>query len=305
MRRRGSSLLILAFALPTALSTRNAAAQTAPPPAAAPAQPAAPPPSNAPVAPAAPAPTAPAPADTAAPAAPADPAAMPAPVETTVPAPVETAPAAAAPPATVVATPSPTPLPEAPLPRIGVTLGIISLPRPISIEASFRVLDHLGVAAQYSMLPDLQTPGGEAKLQLRAFQGVARYFPFGGSFFIGGGLGYQTFKASLTSEVMGSSLTTTADLSGMFVSPQLGWLLVWHSGFALGITIGAQVPIPKDPVATTMYNGQKVGDMPSAGVPQEVVDRAKSNQDTVETVGKFINKYPFPNIDLLRLGFFF
>jgi hypothetical protein len=230
---------------------------------------------------------------------------MPAPVETTVPAPVETKPAPAPAPATVVAAPSPPPPAAAPLPRFGLTLGIITLPRPIEVEATWRAFDALAVSAQYSMLPDLTAPGGSAKLQLRAFQGVARWFPFGGSFFVGSGLGYQTFKASLSKTVQNGMLTTEADLSGVFISPQLGWLFVWRSGFALGITLGAQVPLPKDPVATSTYNGQKVPDQPGAGFSQEVVDQSNDNKDTVTTLGKLANKYPIPNIQLLRLGFFF
>jgi hypothetical protein len=230
---------------------------------------------------------------------------MPPPVETTVPAPVETKPALAAPPATVVAAPPPPPPAEAPLPRIGVTLGIISLPRPIEIEATYRALDALSVSGQYSMLPDLEAPGGSAKLRLRAFQGIARWFPFKGSFFLGSGIGYQTFNASLSKTVENGTLTTTLDMSGLFVSPQLGWLFVWRSGFALGLTLGAQVPLPKDPVATSTYNGQNVPDQPGAGFSQEVVDQSRDNKDTVTTLGKLANKYPIPNIELLRIGFFF
>jgi hypothetical protein len=231
---------------------------------------------------------------------------MPTPVGAMVPMPVETTPPPAPPQAaaTVVASPAPPPAPKD-LPRVGLTLGIISLPRPIEVEGTFRVLDTLSVSAQFSMLPDLTAPGGSAKLQLRAFQGIARWFPFSGSFFIGSGIGYQTFRASLTNTDQGNTLVTTADLSGVFVSPQLGWLFVWQSGFALGLTFGAQIPLPKDPVATTTYNGQPVPSMAGPGFPREVVDKSNDMKDTVQTLGKLANKYPIPNIQLLRLGFFF
>jgi hypothetical protein len=209
----------------------------------------------------------------------------------------------------VIATSSAPPL-TAPRPKqLGLTLGIISLPRPIELEAHFRVLPSLGLSAQYSMLPDLTVPGGSASLRLRAFQGVARWFPFKGSFFVGAGLGYQTFRASLTNTIQSNgqsgTLTTTADLSGMFVSPQIGWLFVWNSGFTLGISIGAQIPLPKDPVATTEYNGETVPDQANASFPQQIVDKSNDMKDTIRTLGKLANKYPMPNIDLLRLGFFF
>jgi len=234
-------------------------------------------------------------------------AAMPAPVETTVPAPVETklmesppAPAEA-----VVYTSSAPPSPPPPAHRFGVTLGIISLPRPLELEATYRLAPALAVSAQYSMLPDLTAPGGSATLQLRAYQGIVRWFPFSGAFFIGSGIGYQTFRASLSKTVDNGTLTTALDLSGVFVSPQLGWLFVMQSGFTLGLSLGVQVPLPKDPVATSTYNGQTVPPQGGAGFSQDVVDEASKNRDTVQTLGKLANKYPIPNIELLRIGVFF
>lgn len=279
MRRNHSSpVIFVAFLLP-ALASGKAAAQVAPAPG---------PPDTSP----APAPAAPA---------------MPEPVETTVPAPVTMPEAGPVPaePGAVVATSSPPSPASASQQRFGLTLGIVSLPRPIEIEGTFRVLPALAVSVQYSMLPDLTVPGGSASLRLRAFQGVARWFPFKGSFFIGSGIGFQTFRASLSSTVDDSTLTTTVDLSGMFVSPQLGWLFVWRSGFALGLTFGAQIPFPKEPVATSTYNGQPVPAEAGAGFSQDIVDKANKNKDTVRTLGRLANKYPMPNIELLRVGFFF
>jgi hypothetical protein len=317
MHRHHWSVLILVAVLAT-LASGRVAAQTAPPAAAPPSPPVSPTsppaaPTPPPAAQPAPAPSAPsdptAPASPAAPSAAPDGAAMPAPgmpvpAETTIPAPVETKPVE------VPTLESPTPVVAASgappsRRRVGFTLGIVSLPRPIELEATFRALPTLAVSAQYSMLPDLTAPGGSASLRLRAYQGVARWFPFSGSFFVGSGLGFQTFRASLTKTVDNGTLVTTVDLSGVFVSPQLGWLFVWRSGFALGLNVGVQIPLPKDPVATSTYEGQPVPSQPGAGFSQEVVNKSNSSKDTVQTLGKLANKYPIPNIDLLRLGFFF
>lgn len=295
MRAPRSSVLLLALALPPFASGR-AAAQTTPP-AVTPAPPAVAPAPPPPVVEPAPAPAAP---ETKVEAAP--PPAFPAPVEA---APVVETPPASPPPASVVAAPSPPPVATPERPRLGVTLGLISLPRPIEIEATYRMFDALAVSAQYSMLPDLTAPGGSASLRLRAFQGIARWFPFKGSFFLGSGVGYQTFQASLSKTVEGGTLTTTADLSGVFVSPQLGWLFVWQSGFALGLQLGVQIPLPKDPVVPSTYNGQPVPSQPGPGFSQEVVDQSADAKDQVTTLGKLANKYPIPNIQLLRIGFFF
>jgi hypothetical protein len=208
------------------------------------------------------------------------------------------------PPPEAVATTRPTPAPG-PRPAFGVTLGLLTLPRPIQVEATYRGLDWLALSAQLSMLPDLTVPGADASLQLRAYQGIARWFPFKGSFFLGSGLGYQTFKASLGKTVDNGKLIVTADMSGLFVSPQLGWLWVWQSGFALGLSLGVQIPLPKEPGVPATYNGQPVPAQPTAAVSQEVIDEANDAKETVRTLARLVNKYPIPNIDLLRIGFFF
>ncbi len=154
-------------------------------------------------------------------------------------------------------------------------------------------------------LPELTAPGGVAKLDLKAIEGIVRWFPGQGVFFLGCGFGYQNLKASLTEPVDYSELTITADMSGFFVSPQLGVLWISQSGFALSFSVGAQIPIPRDPVVSATYGGQPIPSQPSSTIPQDVIDQAQSSEDTVRSLARFIVKYPFPNIDLLRIGFFF
>jgi hypothetical protein len=220
-------------------------------------------------------------------------------------------PAAVAAPAPVVATPEPVvvavsaPAPSSPGVRVGLVLGLVSLPRPAEAELVVKLGTAFSVGAEFSMLPELTIPGGVAKLRLMAGQLNGRWFPFGGAFFLGAGFGYQAFKASLTKIKDNGSLVVTADMSGLFVAPQIGWLWVWRSGLALGLGLGLQIPIPKDPVVSSTYDGQPVPDQAGPGFPQDVVDSAHSQEDTVRTLAKFVVKYPVPTIDLLRLGFFF
>jgi hypothetical protein len=191
--------------------------------------------------------------------------------------------------------------------RVGVLLGLLSLPRPVEAELSIKVGRYLAFGAQYSLLPDLTPPGFDADLKLNAAQGIVRFFPFGGGFYLGGGFGYQQFRASLgsTNPSSGDRLEVSCDMSGPFVTPQLGWLWVWKSGFAFGINLGAQIPLPKDPIVVATYNGVPVPDQPSGAVPQEVIDDANGMKDSVRTIAKFVAKYPVPTIDLLKIGLFF
>ncbi len=293
------------FAAPpaTASPAISQAPVVAPPPPA-PAPPVAAP---APVPPAPP-PSAPAPA-VVPPAAPEPPpASPPTPVEPIVPAPVTEA----LPPTFEPAPDHTSPGAQAPVPatsedalRVGVILGVVSLPRPVEVEVAFKVGRWFGFGVEGSFLPQLSVPAADAKLDLKAIQGVFRWYPFGGVFFLGAGLGYQNFQASFGETVDNGHLNISADMSGAFFIPQVGWMFISDSGLSFGINLGLQIPIPKEPVVTATYNGQPVPAQATSSVPQDVVDQAQTNVDNVRSVAKFIVRYPFPEIDFLRLGLFF
>lgn len=297
---------------------------TSPPPAAPPpAPPPAPitlPTAPTPSPPAAPSPPLPPPPVTAP--APSSPAPAPGPAPQAVPPPVETPPWIATP----IPPPAPevTPIPSAsepPLPapsnepppastnadtlRPGFLVGVLAFPRPLEGEVMVKLGTSLALGLKGGYLPELSTPGGSAKLDLKAIEGIVRWFPGHGVFFLGAGFGYQNLQASLSEPVGYSQLTITADMSGFFVSPQLGVLWVSQSGFALSFSVGAQIPIPRDPVVSATYDGQPVPTQPTSTIPQAVIDQANSDENNVRSLARFIVKYPFPNIDLLRIGFFF
>ena len=134
---------------------------------------------------------------------------------------------------------------------------------------------------------------------------MLRWFPFEGIFYLGGRIGYQSFTASIGQTVDNAELTTTADMSSFFLAPEIGVLWVSSSGVSLGFGIGVQIPIPKDPVVTSTYNGQPVPPQATSSVPQDVIDQAQSSASTVHSLASFIVKYPLPTLDLLRIGVFF
>jgi len=189
--------------------------------------------------------------------------------------------------------------------RLGLLVGVLTFPRPIEAEVMLKLGTSLALGLKGGYLPELTAPGGVASLDLKAIEGTLRWFPGDGVFFLGAGFGYQNLLASLSEPAGYGVLTLTADMSGFFVSPHLGVLWISQSGFALSFSLGLQIPIPKDPVVTATYNGQPVPSQPTSTVPQSVIDQAHSDGDNVRSVARFIVKYPFPNIDLLRIGFFF
>jgi hypothetical protein len=183
-----------------------------------------------------------------------------------------------------------------------ILLGIISLPRPIEVEALVNVRRTLALGVQYSMLPTLSLPDNQASLELDAAQATFRWFPFHGVFYLGSGFGYQRLRASLGQTADGGNLQVVADMSTFFLSPQIGWLWITHSGFSIGINVGVQIPFPREPSVDVTYNGQP---LPSQGAPPGVASSASDDKKKVEDVARIIMRYPIPNLDLLKIGFAF
>ena len=181
----------------------------------------------------------------------------------------------------------------------------MTFPRPVEAELTVKLGASFALGVKGSYLPELSVPGINFKVDLKALEGVVRWFPGDGVFFLGAGLGYQNFKASFDEIADGNDLTIAADMSGYFVQPQLGVLWIWRSGFAMSLSFGLQIPIPKDPVVSATYLGQPVPAQATSAVPQDVVDQAQSTKDDVQSLARLIVKYPFPTLNLLRIGFFF
>jgi hypothetical protein len=189
--------------------------------------------------------------------------------------------------------------------RVGFLIGIVTFPRPVEGELTVKLNSSFALGLKGSYLPEFSVPGINFKLDLKALEGIVRWFPGDGVFFLGAGFGYQSFKASFAEIADGNELTIAADMSGFFLQPQLGVLWISQSGFAISFSLGLQIPIPQDPVVTAVYGGQMVPAQATGTIPQDVVDQAQSSKDDVQSIARIIVKYPFPTLDLLRIGFFF
>jgi len=199
----------------------------------------------------------------------------------------------------------PPPSPSTEGARVGFLIGVVTFPRPVEGELTVKLGSAFALGLKGSYLPQLSVPGIDGKIDLKAIEGIVRWFPGDGTFFLGAGLGYQNFQASFGELVDGNELTIAADMSGYFFQPQLGVLWISQSGFAMSLSFGLQIPIPKDPVVSATYLGQPVPAQPTGTVPQDVVNQAQDTKDNVQSLARLIVKYPFPTLDLLRIGFFF
>lgn len=181
--------------------------------------------------------------------------------------------------------------------RFGPLLGIISLPRPVNIELFAKPNDWFGIGAGFSMVPELTIRGISGKMT--AFNAVGRVFPFAGSFYVGAAAGLQNLTIQGSDNIEGQDLTAKAEHAAFFITPQVGWLWTWDSGFTVGINLGVQVALTSTPEV-------KVRDASGAVVdPADIGPDAVDLNDKVHDAAKIFGKYPLPAIDLLKLGFLF
>ena len=149
-------------------------------------------------------------------------------------------------PASASTTPPPPTEDAHPTLRVGLLLGVVSVPRPVNVELQAKLWDWVGLGVSYTYLPSFIS---DLLLKLYNINDVSvtssswevglRVYPFHGSFFLGANLGVGNVNATTT----GSQQAATADVTAPFVAPRLGGLWIWNSGFALGTDAGVQIPI--------------------------------------------------------------
>jgi len=141
--------------------------------------------------------------------------------------------------------------------RVGVNLGIISIPRFVNIQGYARVHPYLGIGGGWSTTPkfasDLILKWANATSntttstlnEFSAWEAFLRVYPLRGVFYLGVGFGQQVVDGQVTQLVVGSPFgpTGTARVQSWVITPRLGWQWVWSSGFALGFEAGVQVTL--------------------------------------------------------------
>lgn len=147
--------------------------------------------------------------------------------------------------------------------QIGVTLGVISIPRPVNVQLMVKGWDLIGIGVSYSYLPAfiadaiLSIAGvHNASAHSSAWEVDLRLFILRGAFFLGSSLGTQSLTATATS----NGVTAQGDLTTLYLTPRLGWLWIWDSGFLLGTDFGVQIPISNTLTIDPIANNKDVRD---------------------------------------------
>lgn len=122
----------------------------------------------------------------------------------------------------------------------------------------------------------------------------ARYHPWSSAFYIGLGAGNHTVKADKTENVQGTMVRAEAEVKASYVTPQIGWIAMWDSGFTLGFQLGALIP--------SSTNTSFTSNAPTA--LQTTTDYLNLKKDVEDNGDKF-GKMTVPYVSLLRVGWMF
>lgn len=138
--------------------------------------------------------------------------------------------------------------------RVGVNLGIISIPRLINVEGYARLHPYVGVSGGWSTFPKFasdmilswagaKSDTTDASLnRFDAWEVALRIYPLRGVFFLGVGAGQQVIDAAVAQKQPGIPIGIggSARVESWVITPRLGWQWVWSSGFAMGVDLGVQ-----------------------------------------------------------------
>ena len=198
--------------------------------------------------------------------------------------------------------------------RIGALVGG-GLPEILSLGGQIKLTRYFGAGINIGLIPTVKISYyGDAKISYQEYDAYGRLYPFGGSFFLGAGVGYATIKGTLNGSISTGDAQTLypgfgipnpilVDSQGsvrtLVLTPQIGFMKIFGSGFAIGLDVGAQLPIAPSKVdfATNTPNLKE----PAKSYVQSTY--VKPNDDKVRSTLDTIGRTPLPTFNL-KIGWF-
>ena len=194
--------------------------------------------------------------------------------------------------------------------RIGVLVGT-GLPEVVNFGAQLKLTRFIGLGVNVGLIPTVKVRYyGEAAQKYQEYDAYGHIYPFGGSFFLGAGVGYAQIDGTLVNRFNLAALnqpgvsgmvdvTSDASVRTLVLTPQIGFLKIFDVGFAIGIDIGAQIPIAPSEVK---FNTVTVG------IPQGLNDYVRTtyinpNDEKVRSTLNTLGRTPLPTFNF-KIGWF-
>lgn len=174
---------------------------------------------------------------------------------------------------------------------VGPKFTLLGTPAPFRVGLESKYANLVGLSVDYGFLPTLSFSSVSVKTNGWSLAG--RYYPWKGAFYVGVGFGGQTLTGSKSEVVGGQPVTATIAYSQTFFAPQIGWRWTWHSGFFLGMELGAQVPV-----------GHTVSVTTNADASIQATQDYKDLRSQVETQADKYGNTVLPWTGLIQIGYF-
>jgi len=176
----------------------------------------------------------------------------------------------------------------------GPVLSLLGPPNLLGGGLHFRVGEYFGAGLDYQMTPSITFDPISVSTSL--FSVNARVYPFGGSFFLGGGFGVQ----SVTGQLSNSDVTVAANATFPAAMASIGFM--GRGGFVMGLDLGVLFPLGGNSVEIGKMEVHR--DINGMAIPQAEIDKAR---DEVQSqVTKVVDLLPvLVQLNLLRIGYLF
>lgn len=164
----------------------------------------------------------------------------------------------------------------------------VGVPNLVSFGVTTKLTRFFGIGANVGLIPKVKISYyGEATLSYQEVDVYGRIYPFGGSFFLGAGVGYATvagtFAETVNVTVSGNSAVVDVSSDGkvrsLVLTPQLGLFHTFGSGFSLGIDVGAQVPIAPSEISFENH-------LPAQVPPSYAANANEQTRSTLQRIGQ-------------------
>jgi hypothetical protein len=174
---------------------------------------------------------------------------------------------------------------------LGPVVALLGPPNLIGGGLHARIGRYLGIGVDYQALPTVNF--NPISLGTSLVSGNVRVYPFGGAFFLSGGMGYQTLKG----QIRDGDISVGARAGFPAAMASIGFM--GHDGFVLGADLGLLFPL--GPIQARVQDNSSLA---QSAVPQSEVDNARGKVES--RVNQVLNALPLlVQVNLLRVGYLF